>query len=473
MHSETVPNIAPAKNPADVNANLAQKNKTEQEKKFFMEKKLAILPFGILLLIVVLSCIFPNVPLGAAKGNISGSDTAWMLTSTALVMIMTPGLAFFYGGMVNKKNVISTMLQSFIAMAVITVLWAVVGFSMAFGTSLHGLVGNPSTFFMMRNVIDGEPWKLAPTIPLALFAMYQLKFAIITPALITGAFAERIKFTSYILFICLFSLFIYCPLAHATWHPDGILAKLGVLDFAGGTVVHMSAGWAALASAIYLKGRYETAHQPARITYVMLGTGLLWFGWFGFNAGSAFGANQLAATALANTTSASAAAALAWIFFDAIRGRKPSAMGTCIGAVVGLVAITPAAGFVTIPHSLTIGIVSSIVSSLMVDLRTKKTNLDDTLDVFPCHGVGGMMGMLLTGFFAHQAINSANATGNGLFYGETKLFVVHLIAMVAVSIFAFAGSFLLLKITDLITPLRVKPEDELEGLDLSQHGEKL
>lgn len=437
-----------------------------------MTRRLALLPFILLISVVVLSLIFPNVP-GEVKtyAEINTADTAWMLSATGLVLIMTPGLAFFYGGMVNKKNVLSTMLQSYISMAVITVLWVVVGFSLAFGDSIGGIIGNPGTFFMMRGVIDGAPWKLAPTIPLLLFAFYQLKFAIITPALITGAFAERIKFTSYILFITLFAIFIYAPLAHATWHPDGFLAKWGVLDFAGGTVVHMSAGWAALASAIYLKGRNVPNHSPARITYVMLGTGLLWFGWFGFNAGSAFGANNLAATALATTTTASAAAAFTWIIFDAIRGRKPSAMGTCIGAVVGLVAITPAAGFISLPHSLTVGIVSSIVSNMMVEWRTR-TSIDDTLDVFPCHGVGGISGMILTGVFAHKNINSV-VVDNGLFFGETKLFLTHLGAMLLVSVFAFGGTFILLKITDLISPLRVSEVEESEGLDWSQHGERL
>lgn len=437
-----------------------------------MTRKLALLPFILLITVVVLSLIFPNVP-GEVKAyaEINAADTAWMLSATGLVLIMTPGLAFFYGGMVNKKNVLSTMLQSYISMAVITILWVVVGFSLAFGDSIGGIIGNPGTFFMMRGVIDGAPWKLAPTIPLLLFAFYQLKFAIITPALITGAFAERIKFTSYILFIALFAIFIYAPLAHATWHPDGFLAKWGVLDFAGGTVVHMSAGWAALASAIYLKGRNVPNHSPARITYVMLGTGLLWFGWFGFNAGSAFGANNLAATALATTTTASAAAAFTWIIFDAIRGRKPSAMGTCIGAVVGLVAITPAAGFISLPHSLTVGIVSSIVSNMMVEWRTR-TSIDDTLDVFPCHGVGGISGMILTGVFAHKNINGL-VVDNGLFFGETKLFLTHLGAMLLVSVFAFGGTFVLLKITDLISPLRVSEVEESEGLDWSQHGERL
>ncbi len=330
-----------------------------------MTRKLAILPFVLLLIIIVLSLMFPGLPkFGTQQGHIDSGDTAWMLISTALVLIMTPGLALFYGGMVKKKNVISTMLQSVMCMSVITILWVIVGFSLAFGKDIGGVIGNPATFFMFRGVLSGAPWPLAPTIPLLLFAMFQLKFAIITPALITGAFAERIRFTSYLLFICLFSLLIYCPLAHAVWYPEGILAKLGVLDFAGGTVVHMSSGWAALVAACYLKRRHEPNHKPARISYVLLGTGLLWFGWFGFNAGSAFGANLLAATALATTTCAPAAAGFTWIIFDAIRGRKPSAMGTCIGAVVGLVAITPAAGFVSVPASLTIGILSAILINM-------------------------------------------------------------------------------------------------------------
>ena len=431
------------------------------------------LPFQLILVVLLLTFLFPSVEItDHTKANFNTGDVAWMLMSTALVLIMTPGLAFFYGGMVNKKNVISTMLQSVVCMVIITVIWGIFGFSLAFGDSFHGIIGNPSTYFMMKGMLGNATWKLAPTIPLLLFAMYQLKFAIITPALITGAFAERIRFNSYIVFLCLFSIFIFSPLAHATWHPDGILSKLGVLDFAGGTVVHMSAGWAALASAIYLKGRTEISHAPARVTYVIIGTGLLWFGWFGFNAGSAFGANHLAVNALATSTTASAAAGLTWIFFDMLRNKKPSAMGTCIGAVVGLVAITPAAGYVSIPHSLAIGIISALVSNLVVEWRTR-TSIDDTLDVFPCHGVGGMVGMVLTGVFAHQNVNPANTTGNGLFFGETHLFFVQCIALVAASVFSFFGSLLLLKITDMISPLRVSKEEELVGLDISQHGEKL
>lgn len=435
-------------------------------------RKIPVIAGATLAILAGLCLFFPSVPVAPATNQtINFADTAWMLTATALVLIMTPGLAFFYGGMVSKKNVLSTMLQSFICMVVITLLWVMFGFSLAFGDSINGIIGKPSSYFMLKGVFEGSPWSLAPTIPLVLFVFFQLKFAIVTPALITGAFAERIRFTSYLLFICLFSLFIYCPLAHATWHPQGILFKLGVLDFAGGTVVHMSAGWAALACALYMKKRSDVAHNPARITYVLLGTGLLWFGWFGFNAGSAFGANGLAAIALATTTTASAAAAAAWILFDAMRGRKMSAMGTCIGAVVGLVAITPAAGYVSIPHSILIGFISSIVSNLMVEARSR-TSVDDTLDVFPCHGMGGIVGMLLTGVFANKGVNPAVAT-NGLYFGQTGLFLVQALAMIGVSLFAFCGTFILLKITNWITPLRVSPEEEGIGLDLSQHGERL
>jgi Amt family ammonium transporter len=359
------------------------------------------------------------------------------------------------------------MLQSFIAMGVISILWILVGFSLAFGNDIGGVIGNPLTFFMFNGVGLKTDAMLAPTIPLLLFALFQLKFAIITPALITGSFAERVKFSSYIVFMILFSLFIYAPLAHMTWHPDGFLRKLGVLDFAGGTVVHISAGLAALAGAIKL-GRRKShingeKHTPANIPYVLLGTGLLWFGWFGFNAGSALGANATAVLAFGTTNTASAAAAIAWILLDAIRGRKPSALGACVGAVVGLVAITPAAGYVDIGASIFIGTAASMISNFAVSWKSKST-LDDTLDVFPCHGLGGIVGMLLTAVFAQKV---------GLIYGHTEVFFAHLIGLAFVIAFTFGGSFLLYKITDLVTPLRVSEEEELVGLDLSQHGESI
>jgi len=424
-------------------------------------------PFIIL---IIVACIgaFLNYNYSHVKGEpASGADIAWMLTATGLVLLMTPGLSYFYGGMVSSKNIISTMLQSVIAMSVISVMWVVVGFSFAFGDSIGGIIGNPFTYFMFRGVNGDTHPGLSPTVPLLLFAMFQLKFAIITPALITGSFAERVRFSAYILFMILFSIFIYAPLAHWTWHPNGFLRNLGVLDFAGGTVVHMSAGFAALVGAILLGRRRshikKEKHTPSNIPYVILGTGLLWFGWFGFNAGSALGANSLAVLAFAITNTASASAALAWIFFDVLLRRKPSASGASIGAVVGLVAITSAAGYVSVGASIFIGVVASIVSNLTVSWKSKST-LDDTLDVFPCHGLGGIVGMIMTGVFAN---------GVGLVYGQTKTFLIHLLALVIVSVFAFGGSFLLYKLTDLLIPLRVTKEQEEIGLDLSQHDESV
>ncbi|MCX6130522.1 MAG: ammonium transporter [Proteobacteria bacterium] len=397
---------------------------------------------------------------------IVAGDVAWMLCASALVLFMTPGLSFFYGGMVRSRNMISTMLQSFISMGLVSIIWLVVGFSLAFGDSIGGFIGNPMSFFMFKGVTGATHPDLSPTIPLLLFAMFQLKFAVITPALITGSFAERVRFSSYMLFISLFIVCIYAPLAHMTWHPQGLLRTLGVLDFAGGTVVHMSAGFAALAGALFLGKRKDhgaEAHTPANIPFIILGTGMLWFGWFGFNAGSALAANEQAVQAFATTNTASAAAALAWIFFDIVKGRKPSAVGACIGAVVGLVAVTPAAGYVSVGASAFIGAFSAIVSSLVVSLKSK-TAIDDTLDVFPCHGIGGVMGMLLTGVFAKDL---------GLAFGPSKTFLLHCLALVLVGSFSFFGSYLLFKVTDWIIPLRVSAEDEEIGLDKSQHGESM
>lgn len=395
--------------------------------------------------------------------EIDTGDTAWMIVASAFVLLMTPGLAFFYGGMVSKKSVISTMLQSFVALGVISVLWVIIGFSLAFGDSLYGIIGNPFTYFAFNNVTVSPNPEFSATIPFLLFALFQLKFAIITPALITGSFAERIRFRSYILFMVLFSLFIYSPLAHMTWHPDGLLRNWGVLDFAGGTVVHMSAGIAALAGAIYLGKRKEKIEKPANIPYVILGTGLLWFGWFGFNAGSALGANEDAVIAFANTNLASAASMITWIFLDRFQNRKMSSLGACIGAIVGLVAITPAAGFVTIGQSIFIGFVAAIVSNFAIRLN-KKSEMDDTLDVFPSHGVGGIVGMILTGILAKDV---------GLIYGETTTFFYHVLALIIVAAYTFVGSYVLYKITDMLLSMRVREDQEYRGLDISQHGENI
>ncbi|GEO09815.1 ammonium transporter [Segetibacter aerophilus] len=364
-------------------------------------------------------------------------------------------------------------MKSIAAAGVVSILWVVVGFSLCFGDTVGGFIGNPTTFFFFKGVASGAPWSLAPTIPFLLFSLFQLMFAIITPGLVVGAVAERIKFTSYILFIALFSLLVYAPIAHWTWHPQGFLFKMGVLDFAGGTVVHISAGCAALAGALVLKRRQvHLDHKeipPANIPYVLIGTGLLWFGWFGFNAGSALGANALAVSAFATTNTAAAAAGLSWMFFDALRGKKPSVLGFCIGAVVGLVAITPAAGYVAIPQSIFIGFLAAIVSNIAVYYK-QKSRLDDTLDVFPCHGVGGMVGMVMTGIFATTTVNNAGA--NGLLYGNGAFLITQLKALAIVVAYSFIVSYGIFKFINFILPLRVSSEEEELGLDASQHDEK-
>jgi Amt family ammonium transporter len=409
-----------------------------------------------------------------AISQINTGDVAWMLTASSMVLLMTPGLSFFYGGMVGKKNVISTMLQSFICLGVVTLLWIVVGFSLSFGEPLgfhidgkfYSIVGNPVSFAFMDHVGILPHSQMAPTIPFMLFALFQMKFAVITPAIITGSFAERVRFISFLLFICLFTLFIYAPLCHSVWHPNGIIGTyFGVKDFAGGTVVHMSAGFAALAGALVLGKRKDSNHIPTNIPFVLLGTGMLWFGWFGFNAGSALAANATAAMAFATTTTASAAAMLTWVFFERLNGRKVSALGACVGAVVGLVAITPAAGFVTVPQSIFFGFITAIVSNLVLNLKAMK-KIDDTLDVFACHGVGGIMGMILTAIFA-QGENAS------LMHGGWNVFGHHMIALAIVSAFTFFGALVLFKITNAIIPLRVSEEAEHLGLDLSQHDETI
>jgi Amt family ammonium transporter len=430
-------------------------------------------PFLILAGIAIGAALIPAVTNFDGSSIYNSADTAWIIVATALVFLMTPGLAFFYGGMVHRKNVISTMIKSIVAAGIVSILWVVVGFSLCFGKSINGIIGDPTTFLFFKNVASGAPWSLAPTIPLSLFALFQLMFAIITPGLVVGAVAERIRFTAYVLFIVLFSLLVYAPIAHWTWHPDGFLFKMGVLDFAGGTVVHISAGCAALAGALVLKPRMVKLEKreipPANIPYVLIGTGLLWFGWFGFNGGSALAANGLAVSAFATTNTAAAAAGLSWMFFDVLKGKKPSVLGFCIGAVVGLVAITPAAGFVAIPQSITVGVVAAIVSNIAVYYKSK-SKLDDTLDVFPCHGVGGMVGMLLTGVFATKTVNSAGV--DGLMAGNIDFFLTQVKALGIVVGYSFIMSYGIFKLINLINPIRVSVEEEELGLDETQHNEK-
>ena len=432
------------------------------------------LPFFLLSAVAVGAIFVPSLKPVLEDGKYNSADVAWLLVATALVFLMTPGLAFFYGGMVNRKNVLSTMMKSVVAAGVVGVLWIVVGYSLCFGDDIHGLIGNPLTHLFYKGVASGGPFDAAPTIPKPLFSMFQLMFAIITPGLVVGAIAERMRFSAYVLFTVLFSLLVYAPLAHWSWHPKGFLAQMGALDFAGGTVVHISAGCAALAGAIVLKRRkVHINHQethPANIPYVLIGTGLLWFGWFGFNAGSAFGANQLAVSAFSTTNTAAAAAGLSWMFFDVLRGKKPSVVGFCVGAVVGLVAITPAAGFIAIPQSIFVGVLAAVISNMAVHFKATRTVLDDTLDVFPCHGIGGMVGMLLTGIFATKAVNINGA--DGLAYGNPSFFLTQAKAMACAVGYSFVVSYGIFKLVNFIVPLRVSEEEEEEGLDASQHDEK-
>ena len=392
----------------------------------------------------------------------SAADVAWLITATCLVFLMTPGLSFFYGGMVSQKNILSTMLQSFMALGLVSLIWVFVGFSLSFGDSFFGLIGNPFQHFLFNNITLSHS-KLSLEIPLLLFAIFQMKFAIIAPAITTGSFTERINFNGFLLFMSLFCLLIYCPLAHWTWHPDGFLNKWGVLDFAGGAVVHISAGFASLAGAIYLGKRKFKHLKSYNTSYVLLGTGMLWFGWFGFNSGSALGANEDAILAFVTTNTASAICMISWLVIEGIKGHKIKVIDACIGAVVGLVIITPAAGFVNISQSMFMGAIGAVICNLFLDFF-KRFDIDDSLDVFACHGMGGIVGLLLTGIFAKDV---------GLFYGEITTFKNHIYALIIISIFTFFGSLLIYKITALMIPIRVSNEIEEKGLDHSIHGETL
>ena len=397
---------------------------------------------------------------------VDSADVAWMITATIFVLMMTPGLSFFYGGMVGKKNVISTILQSFIAMGVVSVVWVVVGFSLSFGSDIGGVIGNPLDFFMFKGVGAKTDAALAPTIPLALFALFQMKFAIITPSLITGSFAERVKFSAYLVFMILFCLFIYYPLAHCTWHPEGLFRQWGVVDFAGGIVVHASSGVAALAGALFLGRRVQREHSdaPANIPYVVLGAAMLWLGWFGFNAGSSLHADAVAVKAFLNTNTACATAMLTWLFFDALMGRKASAMGAAVGAVVGLVAITPSAGYVSVGQSFFIAFLTALICNCACHWSDNSRRLDDALDVFPTHGTGGIVGTVLTGVFISEGLLSGTWEG-------FIVFLMHLLALGLVVGYTFVMSMILYWVVNKMIPMRVSAHSELVGLDVSQHGE--
>jgi len=403
-------------------------------------------------------------------------DIAWISTATALVMLMTPALGFFYAGLVRKKNLVSTLVQCLIIFAVSSLVWTFWGYSFTFGNSIGGFIGDFSLAGLNGIGINTiSPY--ATQIPELLFFAFQLKFAAITPALIIGAFAERIKFKSLLIFTVLWSTFIYSPVAHWVWNANGWLDLLGAVDFAGGIVIHITAGFSALAASLVIGRRKilanshccnDVEHKACNIPYVILGASLLWFGWFGFNAGSALEANALSVSALVATNLAAAAGATSWMITDWKTKGKPSAVGISVGAVCGLVAVTPASGFITMNSAIIIGLVAGVLSNLVSNWRAAKTRIDDSLDVFACHGISGVWGSIATGLFATATVNGVD----GLFYGNVDLLVSQVVSVVIVAAFSFVGSFVLLKIINIFSPMRVSEDEETKGLDLSQHGEE-
>ena len=414
---------------------------------------------------------------GASSGafdpsSIDTGDTAWMLVAAALVMLMTPAVGFFYGGMVSSKNVVSVLKQSLVILSLVSIQWVVIGYSLAFGPDIKGIIGGLD-YLGLRGVGFAPNPDYAGTIPQLVFMIYQGMFAIITPALIIGAFVERIKFKTLVVFTLLWATLVYDPIAHWVWAPGGWLRSLGALDFAGGTVVHMSAGFSALAAALLVGKRIERTHPGSvanNIPFVILGAVLLWFGWFGFNAGSALASGVLAANAFVVTNIAAAAAALTWTVLSWAENKKPSAMAAATGAVCGLVAITPASGFVGPVAAIAIGIIAGVVTYAAVFIRSNKVQIDDTLDVWAAHGIGGLIGALLTGIFAEKIINGAGA--NGLLFGNPKQLLIQIIAVAAAAIYSFVVTWLILKVLVAFKmPLRVTSSEEVQGLDLAVHGE--
>ena len=413
----------------------------------------------------------PAAPAAPAPPKIDSGDTAWILMSSALVLLMTaPGLALFYGGMVRQKNALGTLMQSFIILALISIQWVLWGYSLAFGPDKGGIIGGLE-WIGLRGVGQAPNADYAATIPHQAFMLFQMMFAVITPALITGAFAERKKFSTFIVFIIAWATLVYDPLAHWVWGVGGWLRNLGALDFAGGTVVHISSGISALAAALVIGKRQGYGHSPMpphNLPLTVIGASLLWFGWFGFNAGSALAANGLAAHAFMTTNTATAAAALAWMFTEWSSRGKPTVLGAASGAVAGLVAVTPAAGFVTPMASIVIGAVAGIICYAACNLKSK-LGYDDSLDVVGVHGVGGTWGALATGIFATKLVNDAG--GDGLLYGNPKQLWIQLMAVLVTWVLGFVMTIVILKVLDALMGLRVSGEDEMAGLDLSQHSE--
>jgi ammonium transporter, Amt family len=402
--------------------------------------------------------------------NMNAADICWMMVATALVLMMTPGVGFFYGGMVSRRNAVSTTFQSFICIGVIGLLWAICGYSLVFSGDVFGVIGNLDMAFLKGVGMGADE---GSTIPDVLFMLFQGTFAIITPALITGAVAGRISFKAWLLIMPLWSLFVYMPVAHWVWGPNGWIGAMGGLDFAGGLVVHMTSGYAALVAALVIGNRTnfkpdetETFSAPM----VLLGTTLLWIGWFGFNAGSALAANELAAYAVGTTLFAAAASMTVWMVCDWCIGGRPTAVGAAVGAVAGLVAVTPAAGFVTLQAAIVIGAIAAILCNLATRLVKEKLKTDDTVDVFACHGIGGTVGTILTAVFATTDINPDGA--NGLLYGDASLLIANVTSAVVVAVYTMVVTLVIIQIVRFITPVRVTPQEEQKGLDLSQHGEK-
>lgn len=400
------------------------------------------------------------------------ADIAWMLMATALVLLMTPGVAFFYGGMVPLRSVVSTKLQSFASMGFVTLLWAVCGYSLVFSGNGNGFIGN-FDYFMLSGVGMEPNETYGTTIPHVLFMLFQATFAIITPALITGAVAERVRFKAWLVVMALWSVLVYVPVAHWVWGPGGWIAKMGGLDFAGGMVVHMTSGYAALVAAVMLGNRKNfrpDEHNSFSALMVLLGGTLLWFGWIGFNAGSALAANGLAAHAAATTILAAAAAMSTWMICDWTVHGRPTAIGSAVGAVAGLVAITPAAGFVSLQSAMFIGVIAAVICNYATRLVKNKLKTDDTVDVFACHGIGGTVGAILTAVFASSEVNPA--IPDGLMYGDTKIFFANLIGSMVVIVYTMIMTYVVFKVVGMFMKVRVSEADEKTGLDATQHGEK-
>ena len=426
--------------------------------------------FSFLFLIVIAGISTAYAANNTAVLTVDKGDTAWLLVSTALVMLMTPGLALFYGGMVRRKNVLGTIMQSFIALGVVSIQWVLIGYSLAFGPDIGHFIGSLSWAGLNGVGLTPDP-DYAATVPHQAYMMFQMMFAVITPALITGAFAERFKFKTYLLFLVLWSTLVYAPIAHWVWGVGGWIRNMGALDFAGGLVVHISSGTAALVAAIIVgkrKVHLDEITKPNNLTMTLTGAALLWFGWFGFNAGSALTSGSLATSAFVATHIAAAAATMSWLFTEWLHRGQPTALGAASGAVAGLVAITPASGYVGPLAALLIGLAVGVLCYFAVGIKTK-LGYDDSLDAVGVHGVGGTFGAIMVGLFASKAINPAGV--NGLFYGDMHLLGVQVISVAAAIAYSFTVTWLLLKILDKTLGLRVKGEDELDGLDISQHGE--